>query len=110
VCERFHPSTVAYQGAAQGLGEERVLALLLDWAGEPAPDLTLILDLAPELAHARRGRTDRFEARERDFHERVAESYRRYAARGGRVARVDAAGTPEEVEARIWREVQRAGR
>src|SRR6185436_4275568 len=26
VCERFHPSTVAYQGAALGVGEERVLA------------------------------------------------------------------------------------
>src|SRR5262245_41124490 len=43
VCERFHPSTVAYQGAALGVGEERVLALLNEWAGEPAPDLTLIL-------------------------------------------------------------------
>jgi len=29
-----------------GVGEEAVLALLGAWAGDPAPDLTLILDLA----------------------------------------------------------------
>src|SRR5262245_33797398 len=38
VCERFHPSTFAYQGVGLGVGEERVLALLREWAGEPAPD------------------------------------------------------------------------
>ena len=110
VCERFHPSTVAYQGAAQGLGEEHVLELLRAWAGAPTPDLVLILDLAPELARTRHGQSDRFEAREPAFHERVAESYRRYAARGSGVVRVDAAGSPDEVEARIWRAVERAGR
>ncbi len=108
VCERFHGATFAYQGTALGLGEERVLALLETWAGAPAPTLTLILDLAPDAARARRGNQDRFEAREREFHARVSEGFRRYAARAARVVLVDAAGSPDEVEARIWREVQRA--
>jgi dTMP kinase len=110
VCERFHPSTVAYQGAALGLGEERVRALLREWAGEPAPDLTVILDLEPETARARRGGADRFEAQEREFHERVYQGFRRYAASGDRVVLVDATGEPDEVAARVWREVERAGR
>jgi dTMP kinase len=109
VCERFHPSTLAYQGAALGVGEERVLALLLEWAGTPAPDLTLILDLEPEAARARRGTHDRYEAEQHDFHRRVAEAYRRYAGRAERAVLLSALGSPEEVAARIWREVQRAG-
>ena len=110
VCERFHASTFAYQGAALGLGEERVLELLAAWAGTPVPTLTVILELAPEAARARRGGGDRFVAREREFHARVAEGYRRYAARAPGAVLVDASGSPDEVAARVWREVQRAGR
>lgn len=110
VCERFHASTVAYQGAALGLGEERVLALLATWANAPAPDLYLILDIAPDQARGRRGRSDRFEAEASAFHVRVAESYRRFARHRPGSVLVDARGTEDEVEGRIWREVERAGR
>ncbi len=109
VCERFHPSTLAYQGAALGVGEERVLALLLEWAGTPAPDLTVILDLEPDAARTRRGTRDRYEAERPDFHGRVAEAYRRYAARAECVVLLSALGSPDEVAARVWAEVQRAG-
>ncbi|MSR62652.1 MAG: dTMP kinase [Planctomycetes bacterium] len=110
VCERFHPSTFAYQGWALGVGEERVLSLLETWAGTPAPDLTLILDLDPESARARRGTQDRFESAARDFHERVAEGYRRYAARVARVVLLDARDKVDDVAQRIAAEVARAGR
>jgi dTMP kinase len=105
VCERFHPSTVAYQGFALGLGEERVRSLLAAWADEPAPDRIVILELEPEAARARSGRHDRFEAREQAFHARVAEGYRRYDGRN--VVRISAAGSPDEVAARIWKELER---
>jgi dTMP kinase len=110
VCERFHAATVAYQGAGLAVGEERVLELLYSWAGVPTPTLTLILDLAPEVACARRGDRDRFEALERDFHARVAASYRRYAKSAPDVVLVDASGSPDEVAQRVWEEVRRAGR
>jgi len=109
VCERFHPSTFAYQGTAGGVDEERVLALLLAWANAPAPDRIVILDLDPTTAATRRGSRDRFEARPPEFHARVAEGYRRFAARVPNVATVSARGTPEEVELRIRAEVERAG-
>jgi thymidylate kinase len=81
----------------------------LEWTGEPAPDLTVILDLEPEEARTRRGTRDRYEAERHDFHRRVAEAYRRHAARAERVVLLSALGSPDEVAARIWREVQRAG-
>src|SRR5687767_2670755 len=53
VCERFHASTLAYQGVAGGLGFERVAALLEAWAGEPRPDLVIVLTLPPDTAAKR---------------------------------------------------------
>ena len=110
VCERFHPSTFAYQDTAGGVDEERLLALLLAWANEPAPDRVVILELDPVAAATRRGSRDRFEARPPEFHRAVAEGYRRYAARVANVAVVSAAGTPDEVEARIRAELEHAHR
>ncbi len=109
VCERFHASTFAYQGVAGGLGEERVLALLAEFASEPKPDLVVLLDVAPELAAARRsGDRDRIEGHGIEFQRRVAEGFRRFAARGERTVVIDATGSVDEVFGRIWSEVSRA--
>ena len=56
VCERFHPSTYAYQSVAGDLDEDRVLELLHGWAGEPRPDLILLLDVDVDAAAERRGK------------------------------------------------------
>jgi dTMP kinase len=111
VCERFHPSTWAYQGVAGGLGEQRVVELLTVWANDPAPDLVLILDVPVDVGLARRGgaERDRIEAQDGAFHARVAAAYRRYADErpfGGRVARIDAAGALDGVAARVWQAVR----
>jgi dTMP kinase len=108
VCERFHPSTFAYQSVAGGLSEDEVLALLGTWAGAPAPDLVLWLDLPLERALERRGAaSDRIERRDLEFQRAVARGYARYAERDRGVLRVDASGTPDEVAAAVLREVTR---
>jgi dTMP kinase len=108
VCERFHPSTFAYQAVAGELDESRVLELLHGWAGAPRPDLILLLDLEVELAARRRGAaTDRIEAKGLEFQRRVAEGYRRYAELDPTVVLVDARGSREEVHARVLAEVRR---
>jgi dTMP kinase len=110
VCERFHPSTFAYQGCAGAVGEERVLELLANWAGEPAPDLVLVLDLPVEEAAARRGAPlDRIEDRGLEFQREVARGYRRYVESARGAVLVDGRGSAEEVEARILAEVRRGG-
>ena len=97
VCERFHASTFAYQAVAGGLDETQVLALLRNWAGAPSPDLTLILDLEPRAALARRKvSSDRIEDRGLAFQESVARGYRRYAQLDPR-ARIVAAEAAEEI-------------
>ena len=109
VCERFHPSTFAYQAVAGGLEEARVLQLLHGWAGAPEPDLVLVLDLELEVALERRGAaSDRIEDKGSPFFERVLEGYRRYAEVDPRARLVDGAGTLEEVAERVLAEVEGA--
>ena len=118
VCERSNPSTFAYQAVAGSLDEELVLDLLARWAGDPAPDRVLILDVDPlnvdaGVAYGRAtagGAPDRIEARGVGFQARVAEGYRRYAARVAGVSLVDARGSEDEVAARVLAEVQLAAR
>ncbi|MEO6708590.1 MAG: dTMP kinase [Planctomycetota bacterium] len=99
VCERFHASTFAYQSVAGNLDEARVLDLLHTWAGKPAPDLTVILDLEPKTALARRKSPgDRIEDRGLGFQEAVALGYRRYAKLDP-LARLVAADAVEELVA-----------
>jgi dTMP kinase len=109
VCERFHASTFAYQAVAGELEEEELLRMLETWAGDPAPDRTVILELDVERAARRRGgEEDRIEAKGLEFQRKVAEGYRRFAARAPRVGVVSAGGSIEEVAARVREEVARA--
>ena len=96
VCDRYVASTVAY-GEAQGLDVDwltRMQRLL------PAPDLTILLDIAPELAVERKatGR-DRYE-RDLSLLGRVRESYLRQAQHAGWV-RVDGGRDKADVADRI---------
>lgn len=102
VCERFHASTFAYQSVGGGLEPLRVLELLREWAGRPAPDLTVILDLEVSEAALRRGPAgDRIEDRGLEFQRAVARGYRRYAELDPRSRLVDAAGSEDLVQARV---------
>lgn len=81
ISDRFQDSTLAYQGGGRGLPAEKWVSLFEQISGHTRPDLTLILDLAPEIGlrrarHRNRDRgTDqdegRFEAEELAFHHRV---------------------------------------
>jgi dTMP kinase len=101
VCDRYEPSTLAYQGAARGLGVDEV-ARLSAWAsGGVEPDVVVVLDLPDATAEARVSPDrDRFERAGAEFHARVRAAYRDLAdARGWSL--VDADGTPDEVAARV---------
>ena len=108
VCERYDPSTFAYQAFAGGAGEERVLGLLEGWGDPSAPACVVVLDLDPTEAGARRAgqEQDRIEAKGLEFQTRVAEGYRRYVDRSERAVLVDASGTPDQVAERVWAEVR----
>lgn len=101
VCDRYSPSTLAYQGVARGLGVEEIERLSAWAAAGIEPDVVVVLDLPDEVAEARVSATrDRFERAGADFHARVRDAYRTLARARGWVL-VDAAGTPSEVAARV---------
>jgi dTMP kinase len=130
LCDRFYDSTTAYQGYGRQLDLERVKAVI-DFAVEHTrPDLTLLLDIPPEVSEARRisrqarlpdvptsagstsGQTkmaineplrDRLEDGDRSFFERVHKGFEAIAAaEPKRVHVIDATQSIEIVSARIW--------
>ena len=107
ISDRYVDSSLAYQGLARGLGIERILDLSMWATGDLMPDLVILLDVAPELARARSGATDRIELEDEAFHRRVADAYwalaRTYPER---FAAVDASAPPEAIEAEIRRHVE----
>jgi dTMP kinase len=78
LCDRFNDSSVAYQGAARGLGMEPVAAFCDFISQGLVPHLTFYLDISPDigLARAQNSRTkDRIEAEKLSFHEKIREAY-----------------------------------
>ncbi len=108
VCERWHYATMAYQGIAGGAGEAAVRATSPLATRGLEPDRAILLDLPDAVAGARIGRLlDRIEGRGAEFRARVGEAFRGIFREGApRCRTVSAAGTPEEVEDRIWTEVE----
>lgn len=103
VCDRYIPSSVAYQGHGRGL-DPADIRRISEWAVVGRrPDLVVLLVVPPEVARARGGPPgDRIEAAGDTFHERVDRAYRDMAATDptGWVV-VDGVGTPDEVAARV---------
>lgn len=81
ICDRYVDSTVAYQGHGRGLDLELVLALNEIASTGLEPDLTLLLDVPPDVGNARvdSRKTSKAEdsigAQALDFHERVRNGF-----------------------------------
>ena len=102
ITDRYLDSSIAYQGYGRGLDIDVVTNTSLWATGGLVPDLTLLLDLDPEVglrrARGRSGRLDRLEAEALDFHTRVREGFLTLAAADpARYAIVDANGAPDQV-------------
>jgi dTMP kinase len=105
VCDRFVDASYAYQGAARGLGRDKVALLQQLTLGSLEPDLVLLLDLPPEqgLQRAkRRGDENRFEAETLEFMRKVRQEYLRRAQEApARYAVIDAAKPVDAVAAEL---------
>ena len=113
LCDRFHDSTRAYQGAGGGAPEGLIMALETYCLGTVRPDVTLILDLpvAVGLARAlgRGGAEARFEAKGEAFHQRLRQGFADIAAaEPNRCKLIDADRSPEAVEQTVWTLVEPA--
>jgi dTMP kinase len=84
LCDRYFDATIAYQGVGRGLDIEMLLELSLLATSRVTPDLTLLIDIPPELSIARvraRGPADRMELEDIAFHERVRSGYHELVTR-----------------------------
>ena len=110
VCDRFHDSTRAYQGALGAVDPAFIRGLERVALAGTVPDLTLILDLPAKtgLARAALRRTvgtmpDRFEKESLAFHQALRQAFLDIAAaEPERCLVIDATETPEEVGRAIW--------
>src|SRR5262249_4950938 len=76
ISDRFLLANVVYQGHAGGLDPDRLWDIGRFATGGLEPDLTVVLDLPPELALARRDRPpDRVESRDAAYQARVREGF-----------------------------------
>jgi len=108
--DRFALSTEAYQVAGRGLDPALVRAGNQAATGGVRPDLTLILDLAPELGQARQlaagKRQDRLDRESVDFHRRVVSFY--LAVQGEGVRHLDGRLPPDQLLQAAWTEIRAA--
>lgn len=111
VADRFSDSSVAYQGAARGLGVGEVIGLCDTATDGLWPDLTLLLRIDPETGLGRADGEDRFEQEGLGLQREVATAYEEIAQiAADRVVVIDATGSVEEVHGRVMEVVRERSR
>jgi dTMP kinase len=114
--DRFTDSTLAYQGAARGLGRDVVMTIHEIACRGLLPDLTIYLDIdlatSLERAHARNRNLEGDDERRMDeqaveFHERVRAEYLNLARlEPKRIKVIDGRADRETIAERIWEAIQ----
>ncbi|QFP79004.1 dTMP kinase [Latilactobacillus graminis] len=80
ICDRFVDSSIAYQGAGRGIGEDAVAQMNLFATNGLTPDLTLYLDVPSEVGlqrikRNRQNQYDRLDQEKLIFHKKVRQAY-----------------------------------
>lgn len=103
ICDRFVDSSLAYQGYARGLGMDEVWSINRFAIEGAMPDLTLLMDLSPEVGlariHSASGREiNRLDLEGLSFHQLVREGYMKLHQREPeRIVRIDAEQSAETI-------------
>ncbi len=108
IADRFELSTLAYQGGGRGLDPDMIKNLSSFCLRGFKPDLTLYLDISPELGMQRaklRGKFDRIEQQAIDFFHRVHETYIQYVKMAPDIVIIDAGRSLQDVKRAIQKAV-----
>ncbi|MHA0915276.1 dTMP kinase [Kosakonia cowanii] len=106
--DRHDLSTQAYQGGGRGIDQTLLTTLRDAVLGDFRPDLTIYLDVTPEVGLKRaraRGELDRIEQESLDFFNRTRARYLELAEQDPSIRTIDATQSLEEVVADIRRTV-----
>ena len=100
LCDRFMDSSLAYQAYARDLGED-VISINMFAIQGCSPDLTIFLDLDPEIGQKRqveRGKLDRLEQEGLSFQKKVYDGYQQLIKKyPDRIKVVDADRDPDSI-------------
>jgi dTMP kinase len=82
LCDRYVDSSLVYQGIARGLGIDAVFAINKFAIGDVMPDLTVFIDVTPEVGLARvfknkNREVNRLDLEKRDFHRMIYDGYQK---------------------------------
>ena len=109
ICDRYLDSSLVYQGCARGLGIEKVYELNMNATDGYLPDLTLYLDVTPDIGLGRirdnNRDVNRLDLEKKAFHEEVRNGYLKLCEMfPERIVKINAMGSIEEV----YEEVRKA--
>jgi dTMP kinase len=112
LCDRFTDATYAYQSGGSGVAWEKIVRLEQWVHQELQPDLTLLLDVTPEVGRRRADEdraADRFEREKQEYFLRVRDAYLRRAREcPGRIRVIDAGESVAIVRKAVEDEVSKA--
>ena len=86
LCDRFHDSTVAYQGYGRGLNLKSIESIITYSIKPYSPDLTFLITISPETISDRldqrkeHSAKDRIDIESKNFFARVAKGYQKLAS------------------------------
>ena len=112
ICDRFVDSSLAYQGHARGLGIDEIYNINLFAIDTMFPDMTILLNIDPEVGLARimanrQDEVNRLDLEGMNFHKLVHEGYEiikeKYAER---FTLVDGNNTPEVVFNNVYKVIK----
>ena len=112
LCDRFLDSTTVYQGVARAIDSKKVDTINQFAIGDTKPDLTILIDLPPEIGLARvqarnDGKLDRMEKEAIEFFQAVRQRYLDLAkSEPKRFLVLDGSQSVEELETQIWQRVK----
>lgn len=104
LCDRFEPSTIAYQGYGRGMDIDLIREHSAKTRGGISPDLIILLDANPTSVLAREEATTRFDVEDIEFHNRVRDGFLEQARKDSEHWRVVDAARSKEL---VWNEIKR---
>lgn len=112
ISDRFHDSSIAYQGFGRGINTDFVIQLQKFAIGDAVPDLTFFIDIPIEEVLKRKSKVsvsalDRIEVSKNDFYEKVRHGYKYLVENEERFIQINGLSTIEEIHKNIIEEIKK---
>ena len=112
VSDRFHDSSIAYQGYGRGINLDSVVAIQKFAIGDAVPEITFFIDLSLNDIDKRREKfgtknLDRIELSENDFYNKVREGYHELSKAEKRFKVIDGTQSIEKIHSQIIEELKK---